>query len=359
MIAKKKAGTFSETDVWEYTMVNSRGMEVSVLNYGGVVHRIIYPDKLGNKKNRILAYKDISLYEENPMFLGALIGRIAGRIADARCDIPQSPSIALEKNEGSCNLHGGNNGFHHCCWRITPKEMQAEDCLVLDYSDREHDGWCGDLQVQVTYTLNDSDELRIRYHAESNKTGLCNMTNHMYFNLDGIDISPTILSHELQLAADSVQLVDAETIPTGQFASCDKEKIFDFRTLREIGKYGMSTHAQQKLVHGGYDHAFRFAENGHAGKLLSRKSGVCVDFKTSEESVVVYTCNKAGHDIVLENGWSAPHAGITLETQALPDRIHSESPEKVIITPEKPYDSETVFAFSHVRDFVQFPYLFW
>lgn len=358
MITQKKVGVFSESDVWEYTMVNSHGMEVSVLNYGGIIRRIIYPDKYGNKKNRILAYEDMTLYEENSMFLGALIGRIAGRIANASCEIPNGPSLIFERNEKSCNLHGGSRGFHHCFWQITGKEMETEDSLILYYTDKEHDGWCGDMHVRVTYTLNNSDELRIHYHAESNKIGLCNMTNHMYFNLDGIDTSPTILSHELQLAADSVQFVDAETIPTGHFAPCDSEKIFDFRTLRRIGQYGMSVHPQQRLVHGGYDHAFHFVGKNHVGKLKSRESGIRVGFETQEEAVVVYTCNKVNHDIKLESGWAVPHAGITLETQAFPDRIHSESPEKVIITPERPYDSETVFAFSIVRDSLRIPSLF-
>lgn len=358
MIENEKLGAFHGLDLWEYTMKNTHGMEVSVLNYGGIIRRIIYPDKFNHKRNRILAYEDISLYEENPMFLGAVIGRVAGRIANASCHLPNGSSLHFEKNEGTCSLHGGDGGFHHCFWHIIPIEEDKEDRLALDYVDLEHDGWPGDLNVRVTYSLNESDEFRIHYHADSNKIGLCNMTSHMYFNLDGIGASPTILDHELSLQADCVQSVDAKTIPTGQFISCADEKIFDFRTLRRIGEYGMDAHLQQKLVHGGYDHAFRFAGKEHIGKLLSRKSGICVDFQTSEESVVVYTCNKVQSKILLEEGKLIPHAGIALETQALPDRIHSESPERVIIALGRPYDSETVFSFSNIRNSRSIPLLF-
>ncbi len=359
MIIKKRIGNFSGQDVWEYTMANSHGMEVSILNYGGIVHRIIYPDKHGRKKNRILAYEAIALYEENPMFMGALIGRIAGRIANAGCRVPNGPILTLEKNEGTCNLHGGSRGFHHCFWQVMEQESESVDSLILKHVDEEHDGWPGDMHVCVTYALNDIDELRIHYQARTNKIGLCNMTNHMYFNLDGVDITPDISSHELQLAADGVQFVDASTIPTGDVARCDEEKIFDFRSLRKVGKYGMDAHPQQQLVHGGYDHAFCFSDKHRTGRLQSRKSGVRVDITTQEESVVVYTCNKVDRNIKLEYGPLTKHAGITLETQALPDRIHSYAPEKVLLTPEKPYESTTIFAFSNVRDSLRIPALFW
>lgn len=362
MITKKKVASFRNRDVWEYTMKNNHGMEVSVLNYGGVIHRLVYPDRNGIKKNRILAYKDMDIYEENPMFFGALIGRIAGRISQAMYSLQDGKVIHLEVNEGHCNLHGGSQGFHHCFWEVTSESTEQTDSLSLEHIDVPHDGWESKLHVTVTYSLTNQDELRLHYHVETNAPDICNMTNHMYFNLDGMDASAGILSHELYIGAEQVQLVDQDTIPTGEYLDCSTEPVFDFRKLRSIGMYGMEHHPQQSLVHDGYDHAFRFTGSSHVAKLISQQSGICLEVCTSEEAVVVYTCNKVDQAYPLENGILKKYAGVTLETQALPDRIHSSNPNEIIITPDNPYDSETVFSFSSLDDMEtmrRIPLLFW
>lgn len=359
MIISRKVASFRGRDVWEYTMKNEHGMEVAVLTYGGVIHRLVYQDQSGRKKNRILAYRDIGDYEENPMFFGALIGRVAGRISQAMYHLPQGKTIYLDANEGRCCLHGGRRGFHHCFWNITPRRDGDTDVLLLEHVDPPHDGWESEWHVTVAYSLSSHDDLRLQYHVETDRPDLCSLTNHMYFNLDGMDAPDGVLQHALRLDADAVQLVDAETIPTGAFLRCEEEPVFDFRGLRPIGKYGMEAHPQQSLVQGGYDHAFRFSGRPHTGELVSRMSGICLDVRTSEEAVVVYTCNKVERAYPLEEGHLRRYAGVTLETQALPNCIHTANPDSVIITPERPYDSETVFSFSHLRDAGRIPLLFW
>lgn len=352
MITHEIVGDFQKKSVEQYTMKNKNGMEIDVLNYGGVIRRIFLLDKNGEKSNRILAYKDIALYEENPMFLGALIGRVAGRIIDGKFSLPgYQQEYQLERNERDCHhLHGGLHGFSHQFWKVTVESEDNRDILQLSLTDPPHDGYPGTLKVTVQYSLYDNNTFEIHYHAESDTISLCNMTSHMYFNLLGTKHYDTILHHKLWMNADQVGEVDENTLPTWRYIDCKKDNVFDFTALRSIGKYGMAQHEQQKMVHGGYDHAFKFRDGDGRLSLFDEMSGINIAVSTNEEAVIIYTCNKIEKFCELEGGILRQHAGITIETQALPDRIHSDEPEKVIVTPVHPYDSVTRFVFSVKRE---------
>lgn len=168
MISKEKVARFYNKDVYQYNLKNTAGMQVSVLNYGGIITKILFYDKNGIKDNRILAYKDISLYKDNPMFLGAIIGRIAGRISNGTYKLDGS-LYNLEKNEKDRHLHGGTAGFHHCFWNADIKEDNRKSILQLRLIDKEHDGFVGDLSVLVEYSLDNDNILEIHYFVETNK----------------------------------------------------------------------------------------------------------------------------------------------------------------------------------------------
>ena len=347
MICQERAAEFAKGSVDQYTMRNKNGMEVAILNYGGVVRRIVFADKAGEKDNRILSYRDVSFYEENPMFFGAVIGRVAGRIKHGAFCLDDGKLHLLERNEGRQHLHGGTDGFHHRFWTVKPIEENGLDRLELRLQDKSHDGYPGDLDVCVTYTLSEDNVWRIEYHAETDVPTICNMTNHTYFNLAGALKHRDVLEHDLQIHADRVACVDEKTLPTGAYIETEKDEVFNFAGRRELGQYGMCGHPQLDVVQGGYDHAFLLNKKSREDMVLYEKhSGIKVAVKTSEEAVVVYTCNKVPLPYPLEQGTLKPHAGVTLETQAMPDRIHSTKPETVLITKEKPYDSYTTYAFS-------------
>ena len=345
MIYKQKIAEFSKEPVYQYTIANKNGMELSILNYGGTIRKLLFQDKTGKKENRILSYKNIADYEENPMFFGAIIGRVAGRIKNAAF-VLAGKEYQVEKNEGNQHLHGGNQGFHHRFWLVEAVQELTLDRLVLRLKDKSHDGYPGDLQVRVTYTLSNENVWSIHYHVETDQPTLCNMTNHTYFNLSGIKNSD-ILQHDLQIQADQVACVDEKTLPTGSYLETKNDAVFNFTRPRAIGRYGMHGHKQQELVQGGYDHAFLLNKKQQDDLILFEKtSGIKVRMKTTEEAVVLYTCNKVTQAYPLASGSLKPYAGLTLETQAMPDRIHSDRPEMVVITKEKPYDSSTSYAFS-------------
>lgn len=345
MIRKQKIAEFSKEPVYQYTLVNKNGMELSILNYGGTIRELLFQDKTGKKENRILSYKNIADYEENPMFFGAIIGRVAGRIQNAAFSLA-GKEYQVEKNEGNQHLHGGSDGFHHRFWLVEAAQESTLDRLVLHLQDKSHAGYPGDLQVRVTYTLSEENVWRIHYQVETDQPTLCNMTNHTYFNLSGIKNSD-ILQHALQIQADQVACVDEKTLPTGSYLETKSDEVFNFTRPRTIGRYGMHGHKQQELVQGGYDHAFLLSKKQQDDLILFEKtSGIKVRMKTTEEAVVLYTCNKVTQAYPLESGILKPYAGLTMETQAMPDRIHSDRPELVVITKDKPYDSSTSYAFS-------------
>lgn len=347
MICQERVVAFAQGSADQYTMRNKNGMELAILNYGGVVRRLVFADKAGKKDNRVVSYGDISLYEENPMFFGAIIGRVAGRIKQGAFCLDDGKLHLLERNEGRQHLHGGTRGFHHRFWTVRPIEKNGQDRLELRLQDKSHDGYPGDLDVCVVYTLSDDNVWRIEYHVETNVPTICNMTNHTYFNLAGAWQHRDVLAHGLQIQADRVACVDGETLPTGVYIETATDEVFNFAGRREIGQYGMCGHPQLDVVQGGYDHAFLLNKNSREDVVLYEEtSGIRVAVKTSEEAVVVYTCNKVPLPYPLEQGELKPHAGVTLETQAMPDRIHSAQPETVLITKEKPYDSCTTYAFS-------------
>jgi aldose 1-epimerase len=346
MIIQETLGDFHGVPLEQYTMKNALGMQVSVLNYGGIVRRILFPDSQGVWDNRVLAYQDIGFYEKNPMFFGAIIGRVAGRIRDAEFQLPgEIKHYFLEQNEGRCHLHGGSKGFCHQFWLVNAWSPAGKDVLNLRLTDLPQGGYPGRVEVLVQYTLDDENQWSIYYHVETDQPTICNMTNHTYFNLSGTHSMRKILQHRLAIAADVFGEVDEQTLPTGCYSSCDVEPVFDFRQERAIGRYGMTDHWQQQIVQGGYDHAFPFSNQGIFG-LFDPISQIEIQGETSEESVIVYTCNKVSVPYLLEGGVLQQHSGITLETQALSDRIHSEFPQHVIVTPENPYNSVTSYKFS-------------
>lgn len=346
MINKEKVAKFNNKDVYQYNLKNINGMQVSILNYGGIINKILFCDKNGIEDNRILAYKDISLYEDNPMFFGAIIGRIAGRISNGTYKLDGN-LYELEKNEGDRHLHGGTAGFHHCFWNVSIKENSRKSILQLRLMDKEHDGFIGNLSILVEYSLDNNNTLEIHYFVETNKKTICNMTNHMYFNLLGSRSNDTIQNHYLKIDADKVAIVDEKTLPTWDFLNVDDEKIFDFKKFRKIGLYGMNVHEQQKIVSEGYDHAFKLNKKSiNDISLKENKTGIRVDVNTTEEAVVVYSCNKVDTSYELESHKLKKYHGITIETQQLPDIVNTKEINKIIIAPDKPYNSKTTFKFS-------------
>ena len=189
---------------WQhYKLTNDNGMRVSLLDFGGIITEIFVPNRNGVLENVVLSYKNISDYEQNPNFFGAIIGRVAGRIQDATFTL-NDETYSLELNEGSHHLHGGPGGFHQVIWEAATFQTAHTVGVKLTHASEDGDGgYPGNLNTTVTYTLTNQNELIIDYSATTDKTTALTMTNHSYFNLSG-NLAETIQNHMLQWTVTSL-----------------------------------------------------------------------------------------------------------------------------------------------------------
>lgn len=335
---------FSKEDVWEYMLRNDHGLEVHCLNYGCIITKILAPDRRGNFENIVLCFENIDEYEQNPPFLGAVIGRVAGRIKGAEFMLDEK-NYSLEKNEGENHLHGGRNGFHTVLWdaELIEEENQVGVCFSYISLDGEG-GYPGTVTVQVTYLLNNQNEFLIQYQAKTDQKTILNLTNHTYFNLSG-NAKRTVLGHTLKLDSSQFLELDDPLLPTGKKLDVTGT-VFDFRNGRKIGDGVVSNHPQNRLVGNGYDHPFLL--NSHWNEeiaLWDEESGRKVVVETDEPSVVLYTGNSLTGDLKVNGVTCQKYLGICLETQGLPDAIHHSSFPTVILDKDETYTTKTKFMF--------------
>ena len=314
-----------------YKLANSNGVEVSITNYGGTVTSIKVPDRNGVFGDVVLGYETIDEYMRNPRYFGALIGRHANRIALGKF-VLNGVEYQLAQNNGANHLHGGYHGFDKKVWSVT----EAENVLRLRYFSADgEENYPGNLTVDVDYSLNDVNELRIEYHATSDKDTIVNLTNHSYFNLAG---SGDILGHELMLNADAFTPVSDDLIPTGEIAPVENTRM-DFRTARPIAS-------------GGYDHNFvlRDWDNGSfrlVARLREPLSGRVMEVLTTEPGIQFYSGNFLDGSLTGKGGVVyEQYAGLCLEAQHFPDAPNHPNFPTTVLRAGEQYHQVTVYRFT-------------
>lgn len=334
-----------------YILTNANGASVEITNFGGILHAINVPDKDGKIGNVLLGYPSVEGYTPLHGYIGALIGRVGNRIAGGECELNGEKLTFFKNENGITHLHGGEVGFDRKMWETTPVEGICEDHLILKYTSADgEEGYPGKLNVMVTYTFSDDDELVIRYEAVSDKDTLCSLTNHAYFNLAG-EGSGSIEDHVFEFNCDTFTVIDKNMIPTGEQRDVTGTP-FDLRQPTRIGDGFAKIGEDEQLTYGlGYDHNFnindadvgmRFAVSVH-----DPKTGRTMDVFTDMPAVQFY----AGNQLSSVNPGTCGHKygkneGFCLETQHVPDAIHHPNfPEAVLYAGEK-YDYTTVFSFS-------------
>ncbi|MGL4568837.1 MAG: aldose epimerase family protein [Fusobacteriaceae bacterium] len=344
-ILKKEFGKFQEKEsVFEYTLENSQGTKVEILNYGGIIREFWVKNREGELQNVVLGFDTLEKYLDNVSYLGASIGRIAGRVAEARF-ILDGEVFKLDKNNGENCLHGGELGFHNRIWRVTENLEKDSAQIILELlSPHGEGGFPGNLSVKMIYELNEKNQFTIRYFAESDRKTFANFTNHTYFNFNR-DLS-SVFNHKLKISADSFAELKDNMIPTGNLLPVEGTS-FDFRTGAVIQKNYSNTHPQNILVGNGYDHPFIFGSEKSL-ELWEEKSGIRMKIETSEPALVFYSGNFLKDNLHSLNGNFTPanYMGLALETQGYPDAINQKDFPKFIITPENPYSSWTTYNFS-------------
>ncbi|HJV32181.1 MAG TPA: aldose epimerase family protein [Bacillales bacterium] len=335
---------FSKENVWEFMLRNDHGLEVHCLNYGCIITKILAPDRQGNFENIVLCFENMDEYEQNPPFLGAVIGRVAGRIKGAEF-VLDGKTYSLEKNEGENHLHGGKNGFHTVLWDA--ELIEADDQVGICFSHTSFDGeggYPGTVTVQVTYLLNNQNEFLVHYQAETDQKTILNLTNHTYFNLSG-NAKRTVLGHTLKLDSSQFLELDDSLLPTGKKLDVTGS-VFDFRNGRKIEDGAVSDHPQNRLVGNGYDHPFLLSSHWNEEiALWDEESGRKVVVETDEPSVVFYTGNSLTEDLKVNGVTCQKYLGVCLETQGLPDAIHHPSFPTVILDKDETYTTKTKYTF--------------
>ena len=327
-----------------YTLKNRNGVQADITNYGGIVVSLIVPDRNGKPGDIVLGFDSLDGYLKGHPYFGALVGRYGNRIANGRFTL-NGVEYKLAQNNGPNALHGGIEGFDKKLWNVSDAGDQH---LTLTYSSKDgEEGYPGKLDVEVTYTLTDLDELRIDYRATTDKDTVVNLTNHSYFNLAGQG-SGLITDHSIEIPASRFTPVDKTLIPTGELKPVAGTP-FDFTTPHKIGER-IDAKDQQIEFGGGYDHNFVLdSEPGTlrlAARVTEESSGRIMEVSTTEPGIQFYTGNFLDGTLTGKGGKVYPRrAGLCLETQHFPDSPNHPAFPSTTLKPGHLYSTTTVYRF--------------
>ncbi len=330
----------------EYTLKNNNGMVVKVTNYGATITSIQVPDRDGNFADVALGYDSVEGYInaiDRPYF-GCVAGRYANRIAKGKFTL-DGVDYELATNNGENHLHGGNMGFDKVVWAARVIENGVE--LTYLAKDGE-EGYPGNLQITVIYTLTDDNEIVMNYKAVTDKATPINLTNHTYFNLAG-EGSGTITDHVLRINASRFTPVDDGLIPTGELRQVDGTP-FDFREPKAISQ-DLNADNEQLKIGKGYDHNWVLGREGDglevAAVLYDPNSGRVLEVITEEPAIQFYGGNFLDGRLTGKSGKAYNHRnGMCLETQHNPDSPNRPEWPSSILRPGEEYNTTTVYKFS-------------
>lgn len=341
-ITEKEFGRLNDSIITEYTLSNSSGLEVSILNYGGIITRILTPDRSGVPGDIALGYDSLEGYlQPNNPYIGCIVGRFANRIANAAFTLNEKIHQLNANNNGN-SLHGGLKGFDKAIWLA--KKGKDNNSITLSYDSPDgEEGYPGNLFVTVTYTLTENNSLRIDYVAETDKDCPVNLTNHTYFNLSAAT-EKDIQSHELKIDADAFTELNQNLIPTGTYLPVEKTAL-DFRESKLIGKAISQTKE-------GYDHNWilntGFSRTTPQARLYHPASGRQLEVFTTQPGIQIYTANHL--DGTLQHTKKkikyGKFAGICLETQHFPDSPNQPGFPNTILKAGETFTETTIFRFS-------------
>jgi aldose 1-epimerase len=335
-----------------FRLENASGLRADITDFGGIVVRLLVPDRTGRVADVVLGCDSVERYAPNPGYLGAIIGRVGNRTAGGKFTLDgRTYTLATNNAPGGlpCHLHGGQRGFDQALWLAEPATRDGQPALRLRHTSPDGDeGYPGTLRVEVLYSLTADRGLRLDYTATTDRATPVALTNHTYFNLRG-EGDGDILGHELTLRARRYTPVNAGLIPTGELAPVAGTP-FDFTTPHAIGERIAQDHPQLSFG-AGYDHNYVLDSTDGSLALAARvrepASGRVLEVLTTEPGVQFYSGNFLDGSRTGKSGRAyARRSGFCLETQHFPDSANQPAFPSIILRPGQMLRSTTVFRFS-------------
>ena len=342
MITSHPFGTLPDgTPVTRYRLENSKRAYVDILDYGATVQSIVMPDRYGMPIDVVLGYDTLEGYTKGTLYFGATVGRHCGRIGGGQFTL-NGVTYELAKNSGPNHIHGGLEGFHQ---RVFDAEILPNNCLCLHLTSPDGDqGYPGQVEISVQFTLFPNNTLVIRYRGKSDRDTLLNLTNHSYFDLSG---GQDPMGQFLWLDAENYGENDENTLPTGVISPVAGTP-FDFTQGKLLRRDLGAEHIQLQLCHG-YDHSFLLRSNGtlrEFARLQSPLTGLSMQVATDLPAVQVYTANFVQERCGKSKKAYKPNSAVCLETQFLPNALNIPGAEAPILRAGEEYDHSTAFVFS-------------
>ncbi|KUG08563.1 aldose epimerase family protein [Solirubrum puertoriconensis] len=337
-------------EVQLFTLTNAHGLKATITNYGGIVTSLTTPDKNGQQGDIVLGFDNLADYQrdapyDSPYF-GALIGRYGNRIAKGRFTL-DGKTYQLATNNGPNHLHGGVKGFDKVVWQAQPGSSADGQNLTLTYLSKDsEEGYPGNLNVKVVYTLTNNDALRIDYTATTDKATPVNLTHHSYFNLNH-GKAQNALGHELTLDADRYTVVNDQLIPTGELRAVAGTPM-DFRQAHTIGERIAKVGG---AAPGGYDHNWVLTQANAAGlrraaAVYEPTTGRTMEVFTDQPGIQFYSGNFLNGNLKGKGGVQYPqHYGFCLETQHFPDSPNQPKFPSTILRPGETLHTVTEYRF--------------
>lgn len=337
MIEKEVFGMTDGYKVFLFTLKNSKGMTVKLTNYSGAIVNIFVPDKNGNVDDVVLGYDDLEGYVNGTSSQGALVGRYANRIADAKFTL-NGEEITLRANEGTNCLHGGKIGYNKRVWTVD--DMSDNSVTFGYFSPDGEENFPGNLKVTCKYTLTEDNEIKLEYKGKSDADTIVNLTNHSYFNIGGIH-SGSVLGQIVQINADSYTPVDDRLIPTGEIAPVEGT-VFDFREPKAICR----DLDKSDII--GYDHNFMLGEPHvmrEAAVVYDPETGREMRVSTDKPAIQFYTAIGLQGEIGKDGAMMKIQTALCLESQYAPDSPNQPNFPDCTLKKGEEYSFTTVYKF--------------
>lgn len=326
-----------------YSFQNKNGMEMVVSDFGATLHTLLVPDQTGEMRDVVLGYDSTAGYKgPDSAFFGSTVGRNANRIGKATFEL-NGKTYQLDHNNGEDNLHSGYDFYSFRVWNV--KEIKENGITFALHSPDGDQGYPGELDIQVTYTLTDENEVKIEYYGVPKEDTIINMTNHSYFNLNGHD-SGTMLDQEIWVDADAFTDTDEHQIVNGTIVPVEGTPM-DFRTKKKVGQ-DIDADYRALNIGKGYDHNWMLNNGGKLAKvaeLSSEQSGITMEVYTDLPGVQIYTGNYIENEVGKQGAVYQRRQGICFETQYVPNAINCEAFQSPICRANEAYQTTTIFKF--------------